>query len=102
MYFAQEFMPLNVAIFVSAAVVLAVIAVRSITIMGVRLGLFGTVLPALAILAITLLAALQPRLQGIILTGAGIVVFVVAMLLLPRLKHEKAGSTAVTDATATA
>src|SRR6185503_1716760 len=54
MYFAQEFIPLNAAIAVSSAIVLAVIAIRSMTIMGIRLAIFGTVLPAFAILAVTL------------------------------------------------
>src|SRR3989475_6553358 len=61
MYFAQEFIPLNPAIFVSAAIVVLIIAFRSITIMGVQLGIFGTVFPAVAILAVTLVAAIHPR-----------------------------------------
>ena len=48
MYFAQEFIPLNTAIFASSGVVLLVIAIRSITIMGFRLGFCGSVLPAVA------------------------------------------------------
>jgi hypothetical protein len=86
MYFAQEFIPLNAAIFASAAIVLLVIAIRSVTIMRLRLALFGIVLPATAILAVTLVAAIHTRLQGIIITGVGIAVFVVAMLLIPRMK----------------
>ena len=86
MYFAQEFIPLNIAIFASSAVVLLVIAIRSTTIMGLRLGLCGAVLPAMAILAVTLLAAIHTRLQGILITGAGLALFVGAMLLFPRLK----------------
>src|SRR5258707_15521414 len=62
MYFAQEFIPLNAAIFISAAIVVLIIAIRSITIMGIHLGLFGTVFPAVAILAVTLVAAIHPRL----------------------------------------
>ncbi len=89
MYFAQEFIPLNAAIFASSAVVLLVIAVRSVTIMGLRLALFGTVLPAALILGVTLVAAIHTRLQGIIITAVGIAVFVVAMLLIPRMKREK-------------
>jgi prepilin-type N-terminal cleavage/methylation domain-containing protein len=88
MYFAQEFIPLNTAIFASSAIVLLVIAVRSMTIMGVRLALFGTVLPAAAILAVTLVAATHTRLQGILITGTGLAVFIVAMLLMPRMKQE--------------
>jgi prepilin-type N-terminal cleavage/methylation domain-containing protein len=89
MYFAQEFIPLNAAIFASAAMVLLVIAIRSITIMGLRLAILGTILPAAAILTVTLVAAIHTRLQGIIITGVGIGLFIVAMLLIPRMKRER-------------
>lgn len=89
MYFAQEFIPLNAAIFSSSAIVLLVIAIRVITIMGYRLGLFGTLFPATAILTVTLLAALHTRLQGILITGTGIALFIGAMLLIPRLKFDR-------------
>ena len=92
MYFAQEFIPLNTAIFVSAAVVLLIVAVRSATIMGVKLALAGVVLPAAVILAATLLAATHPRLQGLLITGMGLALFIVAMLLMPRIKLEKPSS----------
>jgi prepilin-type N-terminal cleavage/methylation domain-containing protein len=96
MYFAQEFISLNTAIFASSAIVLLVIAIRSVTIMGIGLALFGIVLPATAILAVTLVAAIHPRLQGILITGTGIAVFIVAMLLIPRLKRERAPRVALT------
>jgi hypothetical protein len=86
MYFAQEFIPLNLAIIASTAIVLAIIAVRSITIMGLRLALFGTILPAILIVTVTLVAAIHTRLQGILITGVGLAMFVVAMLLLPRMQ----------------
>jgi hypothetical protein len=86
MYFAQEFIPLNIAMFASSGIVLLVIAIRSTTIMGFRLGLCGVILPAMAILTVTLLAAIHTRLQGILITGTGIALFVGAMLLIPRLK----------------
>jgi len=89
MYFAQEFIPLNAAIFLSAAIVVLIIAIRSITIMGLHLGLFGTVFPAIAILAVTLVAAIHPRLQGILITGTGLALFIGAMLLMPRLKLDR-------------
>jgi len=89
MYFAQEFIPLNAAIFISAAIVVLIIAIRSITIMGIHLGLFGTVFPAVAILAVTLVAAIHPRLQGILITGTGHALFIGAMLLMPRLKLDR-------------
>jgi prepilin-type N-terminal cleavage/methylation domain-containing protein len=88
MYFAQEFIPLNVAIFAATAIVLCVIALRSMTIMGLNRALFGIVLPAAIILAVTLLAAIHTRLQGILITAAGIAVFIVAMLLFPRIRRE--------------
>jgi prepilin-type N-terminal cleavage/methylation domain-containing protein len=87
MYFAQEFIPLNAAILSASALVLVVIALRSVTIMGLRLALLGTLLPAVAILSVTLVAAIYPRLQGILITGTGFVVFIVAMMLMPRLKQ---------------
>ncbi|MGA2497361.1 MAG: prepilin-type N-terminal cleavage/methylation domain-containing protein [Tepidisphaeraceae bacterium] len=52
--------------------VLAIIAVRSMTMMDWRIGLLGLTVPAGAILAATLAAALHPRLQGILITGTAI------------------------------
>ncbi len=86
MYFAQEFIPLYAAIFGSSALVLLVIAIRALTLMGFALGVFGTVIPAAAILTVTLLAAIHTRLQGILITAVGVVLFVAAMLLMPRIK----------------
>ncbi len=88
MYFAQEFISLPAAMLASSAGVLVVIALRALTIMEWRLALFGTVLPATAIMALTLLAAIHPRLQGMLITITGILLFIIAMLLMPRLKIE--------------
>jgi prepilin-type N-terminal cleavage/methylation domain-containing protein len=85
MYFAQEFMGLTVAMLASAGVVLGIIAVRTLSIMGFRLGLFGAVVPAALIMTITLLAAVRPQLQGILMTGMALGLFLVAMMLAPRL-----------------
>jgi len=98
MYFAQEFISLNTAIFASSGIVLLVIAIRSTTIMGWRLGVCGVVLPASALLAVTLLAAIHPRLQGILITGTGIALFIGAMLLVPRLKFGRPPETALPGA----
>ena len=89
MYFAQDFISLHAAMIVSSVLVLTVIAIRAVTIMPRRLAIMGIVVPAMAILAMTLLAAIQPRLQGILITIAGIALFVVAMLLIPRFKREQ-------------
>jgi len=98
MYFAQEFVPLEAAIVGSAAIVLVIIAVRAITIMGGRLALLGTVLPAAAILTVTLMAAVHPRLQGVLITGTGLIAFVAAMVLMPRVKQQDQSSALQTPA----
>ena len=85
MYFAQEYVSLRTAMIASGAVVLAVIAVRAVTFVGWRLGIFALTIPAAAIMALTLLAAVQPHLQGIILTALALGLFIVAMMLAPRL-----------------
>lgn len=86
MYFAQEFIPLGWAVAASAGVALAIIGVRAVTLMGARLALVGVVAPAVAILTATLLAAIVPRLQGILLTVEALGFFIGAMLLFPKLR----------------
>jgi len=85
MYFAQEFIALRTAIVASSVLVLVVIAFRATTLMGARLGVLGIVTPAAAILGVTLLAAIYPRLQGLLATAVGLALFIGAMLLLPRM-----------------
>ena len=86
MYFAQEFIPLRWAMLGSAALVLVVVAVRAATMIGLRHALAGVIVPAAATLALTLVVATHPALQGLLLTGGGIVVFVIVMILAPRLQ----------------
>lgn len=86
MYFAQEYVPLSTAVLASTGVALLIIAVRSATLVSLRLALFGVVLPAAVILTLTLAAALVPRLQGVLLTGSALAFFVLTMILLPRLR----------------
>jgi hypothetical protein len=86
MYFAQEYIPLWAAVLSAVGVALAIIGVRAVTILGPRLALAGVVLPAAAILAVTLVAAVWPQLQGILLTAEAIGFFVAAMMLMPRLR----------------
>jgi prepilin-type N-terminal cleavage/methylation domain-containing protein len=84
MYFAQEYIDLLPAVLVSAAAALAIIAIRTITLMGVARSLIGIVLPAAAIMAITLSGAVWPQLQGILLTVLAFATFVAAMTLMPK------------------
>ncbi|HEX3628467.1 MAG TPA: prepilin-type N-terminal cleavage/methylation domain-containing protein [Verrucomicrobiae bacterium] len=86
MYFAQEFISLNAAILISSAVVVTIIAIRSVTVMSLPLALLGIVLPAVAVLICTVVAAIETRLQGILITMVGLLFFIVAMTLIPRLK----------------
>lgn len=91
MYFAQEFMSLNIAMISAASLVLVIIAIRSMTIMSTSLAMAGVVLPAAVLLTVTLIAAIHPRLQGILITSVGMALFVVAMLLIPRLQRGTMG-----------
>ena len=68
MYFGQEYIAPGMAVLISAGFALAVIGVLAITLLGVWLALGGVLLPATAILAVTLTAAIWPALQGILLT----------------------------------
>ncbi|QEL13551.1 prepilin-type N-terminal cleavage/methylation domain-containing protein [Limnoglobus roseus] len=86
MYFAQEYISLETAVVVSAAVALTIIGVQSATIVGYRFALVGIVLPAVVIMAITLAAAIWTNLQGILLTVEALGFFVVVMRLMPKLK----------------
>ena len=86
MYFAQEFIPLNAAILISSVVVVIIIAIRTVTVMSLPLALLGIVLPAVVVLACTVVAAIETRLQGILITVVGLMFFIVAMTLMPRLK----------------
>ena len=90
MYFAQEYIPLEAAILASSGLALAIIGVRTATLMGLKLALVGAVLPAAAILGLTLAAVVVPRLQGILLTAEALGFFVLAMLLIPRLPKRQA------------
>jgi prepilin-type N-terminal cleavage/methylation domain-containing protein len=86
MYFAQEFAHPTVAILLSGAVVVTIIGVRSITLMGLKRAVLGAILPAIGTMSLAVVAALEVRLQGLLLTIAAIGLFIIAMILAPRLK----------------
>jgi prepilin-type N-terminal cleavage/methylation domain-containing protein len=91
MYFAQEFIPLREAMLGSAALVLLIGGWRAWSIIGFRHAIVGVLLPAVATLALTLVVATHPKLQGQLLTGAAIVVFIIAMVLIPRVQWSRGG-----------
>jgi len=88
MYFAQEYIPLVWAIVASCGVAMVIIAVRVVTLMGLWRGLVGIVVPAAAILAVTLVATTYPSLQGLLLTIEALAFFIVAMTLAPKVPIE--------------
>jgi len=83
MYFAQEYISLGPAVVASAAIAIAIIGLRAVTLMGFKHGLAGVVLPATLIMSITLIAAIWPSLQGIMLTSEALGFFIAAMMLMP-------------------
>jgi prepilin-type N-terminal cleavage/methylation domain-containing protein len=86
MYFAQEYIALVPAVLISAGFALTVIGVLAVTLLGVWLALGGVLLPATAILAVTLTAAIWPALQGLLLTVELLGFFIAAMLLLAKIR----------------
>jgi hypothetical protein len=98
MYFAQEFISLDVAMVAASVLVLVIVAIRSMTIMSAQLAIAGVVLPAAALLTVTLVAAIHPRLQGLLITAVGMALFIVAMVLMPRLQRSGVGMKAQTMA----
>ncbi len=91
MYFAQEYIPLTPAVAISAAIAIVIIGVRAATLMRIWIALTGIVLPAAIIMSITLLAAIFKPMQGILLTGEALGVFIAAMTLMPKVNATSSG-----------
>jgi prepilin-type N-terminal cleavage/methylation domain-containing protein len=91
MYFAQEYVSLLPAVFLSAAVAIAIIGIRAVSLMGLSQGIIGIVVPAAMIMAVTMAATIRPQLQGLSLTVLGLGFFIVAMMLMPKVTEN--GST---------
>ena len=86
MYFLQDFMPLWQAMSAALAAVLAIIAVRAITLFGLAMGIgAGVLLPgAIAALGLTMTIHTQPAVQGVCMTLLAILTVVLAMIFVPR------------------
>ena len=102
MYFAQEYVSLLPAVLMSGAIAIAIIAIRTITLMPFWAALFGIVVPAAAIMAITLSAAVWPQLQGILLTALALGFFIAAMILIPKVTAGGTGFWSLTSSPAPA
>jgi prepilin-type N-terminal cleavage/methylation domain-containing protein len=88
MYFAQEYIPLWQAIAGSAVVCLLIVGIRGATLLGWGNSLVGIVLPAAVVMSLTLIAVIWPASQGIVITALGLLFFVVAMLVIPKITRE--------------
>ena len=86
MYFAQEYIELERAVLICGGVALVIIAVRTVTLMQFRWAVAGVILPAAIIMAATLVAAVWPSLQGIVLTVEGLGFFIAIMMLIPKIR----------------
>jgi prepilin-type N-terminal cleavage/methylation domain-containing protein len=96
MYFAQEYIPLGQAMLISAGIAIAIIAVRALTLMRIWWAIAGIVLPAAAIMAVTLVAAVWKPLQGMLLTAEGLGFFIGVMMLMPKVRAKSASLWGVT------
>jgi hypothetical protein len=97
MYFAQEYISLLPAVVASGVAAVLIIAVRAITLMGAWRAVLGVVLPAGAIMAATLAAAVWPQLQGILLTAMALCLFIAAMMLMPQVAASGSGFWRLTE-----
>jgi prepilin-type N-terminal cleavage/methylation domain-containing protein len=97
MYFAQEYVSLLPAMLICGAFAVAVIAVRTMTLVGFWRALVGIVAPAAAIMAVTLAAAVWPQMQGILLTATALAFFIAAMMLMPKVTANGGSFWAVTS-----
>ncbi len=89
MYFAQQFLSLRLAIFGSSLAVMIIVTSRGAQYVGVRVAILGITLPALGMLSLAIAGALRPTLQGLLLTGAGMGLFILALDLLPRMRKNR-------------
>jgi prepilin-type N-terminal cleavage/methylation domain-containing protein len=86
MFFAQEYIPLWIAMVASAGIAILIIAVQSAMLMRPGWAIFGVTLPGIIIMGITLVAAVWKPLQGILLTAEGLAFFIAAMLLIQKIR----------------
>ena len=100
MYFAQEYIPLTWAVGGSAGLVGVIVLWRAWTIIGLRHAVMGVLMPGSATMALTLVAATHPALQGLLLTCGGIALFLVAMTLIPRIQWPSVSAPAASPAPA--
>jgi prepilin-type N-terminal cleavage/methylation domain-containing protein len=91
MYFAQAYIALGPAVLISSGVALLIITARALTLMPFLQAILGVVAPAAAILAVTLVEAIWPALQGILLTAEALAFFIAAMMLIPKGRAKEPG-----------
>lgn len=90
MYFAQEYIPLSIAVVGSAAICIGLIGLRAALLMSMSKSITAVVGPAVFAMSFAITAALWPALQGILLTGESILLFMAVMILLPKINQRAA------------
>jgi len=85
MYFAQEFLSLTMAVVLACVAMVGILSFRAVTLLGPKVGALGVALVAACTLALTMLAATNPRMQGMLLTIEAIGALVLMTILLPHL-----------------
>lgn len=94
MYFAQELMPLAAAIVLACASMVAILSIRAVALLGAKVGTLGVAAVAAFVLVVTMLAAVHPAMQGILLTIEAIGALVAMTILLPRTREALAAGPA--------
>ncbi len=84
MYYAQEYLPLGYAVVLSAAAPILLFTFRTFFLAGWRLAI-GIMLSAAAVLAATIVCAVWPKYQGVLITAETLGLFAIAMILGPRI-----------------
>ena len=92
MYYAQDFVSLSMAIVMACVAMMVIIGGRAITLLGVRVGSLGIMLPGGAVLALIMLATIHPMAQGMLLTVLAVGTLVALMILVPRAQKRIAAS----------
>lgn len=88
MYFLQDFVSLPAAVGIASVIALCIVGWRISSVYGLYLGILGGVVLPAVILILTLAVSLVSKQaeQGVLLTVMAIFVFVVAMMLLPKVQ----------------
>ena len=92
MYYAQDFVSLPLAVVAACAAMMTIIGGRAVTLLGMRVGTLGIMLPGGAVLTLVMLATIHSEAQGMLLTVLAVGTLVAMMILVPRAQKRLAAS----------